>query len=58
MAIVALNVLFESLQIGARPRIGHSLELMYSSHVIKHGEGGGNDSFRGNSSTEIEKKVS
>jgi hypothetical protein len=50
MAMVALKLLDESLQTMGRPRMGHSMELIYSDQFIRLGGGGGKDSFRGNSS--------
>jgi hypothetical protein len=45
-----LKLLDDSLQTIGRPRMGHSVALTYSSHVIRLGGGGGSDSFLGNSS--------
>ena len=50
MAMVALKLFDDSLHTIDRPRMGQSAELMYSGQVMPHGGGGGNDSFRGNSS--------
>lgn len=54
MAMVALKLFDESLQIIGRPRTGHSEELMYSGQVNRLAGGGGRDSLRGNSSPGME----